>query len=224
MKSRVTKYLYIFMLIIILLSQSGSVSTFYAETFTTTVGRDDLGVTIHGPSTISSDDQVELEVSLSTSLGKLDEDGKIQVTIPKSIVKNQNDLINNFVSGAPFFIDIPPIIGDGNGNYILNIAYDHTKVDQNSALLATFLVKFQVPLIYPSDDSIPIIADYNVDLVKGNDKVSSDGTSSTINKTARSLTILDKWSTRPTKEVSGVKSALMRMKRLLRFQLSKILI
>lgn len=102
MKNRLSKFPYVFMLIIVLLSQLGLVGSVYAEPVTPTVAGDDPGVTIHGPSTISSNNQVELEVTLSTSSGKLDEDGMIQVAIPKSIVKNQNDLINNLVLDDPF--------------------------------------------------------------------------------------------------------------------------
>ncbi|WP_432228215.1 MSCRAMM family protein [Enterococcus faecalis] len=209
MKKILQKIPYVFLALILVMNQLGLLTPVWAETVTPTVAGDDPGVTIHGPSTISSNDQVELEVSLSTSSGKLNEDGKIQVTIPKSIVKNQNDLTNNLVLGAPFYLDTPAIIDDGNGNYILNIAYDHTKVDQDSALGATFVVKFQAPLIYPSDDSIPDIVDFNVDLIKGNDKISSDETSSTINKATSTLPSLDKYSTRPLKEVNGVNAALM---------------
>lgn len=209
MKSRLSKFPYFFMLIIVLLSQVGLIGTVYAETGTPTVTGDDPGVTIHGPSTISSRDQVELEVTLSTSSGKLDEDGMIQVAIPKSIVKNQNDLTNNLVLGDPFYLATPSIIDDGNGNYILNVAYDHTKIDQESALGATFVVKFQAPVINPSDDSIPDNVNFNVDLIKGNDKISSDEISSTVNKMTISLPALSKWSTRPTKEVNGVKASLM---------------
>lgn len=91
----------------------------------------------------------------------------------------------------------------------MNVAYDHTKIDQDSALGATFVVKFQAPLLYPSDDSIPDNVTYNVDLIKGTDKISSDETSSTINKATSTLPTLDKFSTRPIKEVNGVNAALM---------------
>lgn len=47
---------------------------------------DDPGVTITSPDTISSRQQVELKVTLSASAGKLDQDGKIEIKIPKNSV------------------------------------------------------------------------------------------------------------------------------------------
>lgn len=209
MKKILQKISYVSLAVIMLVSQLGLIKPVFAETITPAIVGDDPGVTIHGPNTISSNDQVELEVTLSTSSGNLNEDGMIAVSIPKSIVKNQKDLTNNLVLGDPFYLATPAIIDDGNGNYVLNVAYDHTKIDQDSALGATFIVKFQAPLIYPSDDSIPDNVNFNADLTKGNDKISSDETSSTINKATSTFPILDKFSTRPLKEVNGVKAALM---------------
>ena len=68
-------------------SQIGLGTTF-ADIIPTAVG-DDLGVTISGPESISSRDQVELNVTLSASAGRLDEDGLIKIAIPKSIVNNK---------------------------------------------------------------------------------------------------------------------------------------
>lgn len=132
------KGIYIVATIIVLISQIGLVQSF-AETTPKSIG-DDPGVTISGPVTISSRDQVELDVTLSASAGLLDEDGVIQIAIPSTIVVNRNDLVNNLVIDDPFYLADPAIIED-SGNYILNVAYDHTKLDPKEATGETFTIK-----------------------------------------------------------------------------------
>ena len=173
------------------------------------VSGDDPGVTISGPDTITTNQQVELSVTLSSSAGNLSEDGDINVVIPKSIVKSSGDLVNNLVIDDPFYLGSPAVVTNENGDYVLNVKYDHTKIDQNSAFGATFKVKFQAPVINNDNNSIPDNVDFSVDLLKNNDKLSSDSTSSSIIRQGSGNTQLQKFSTRPRKNINGVNTALM---------------
>ncbi|MDG4967160.1 SpaA isopeptide-forming pilin-related protein [Lactococcus lactis] len=173
------------------------------------VAGDDPGVTIKSPASISSSQLVEVEVTLAGSAGKLDKDGDIQVTIPKSSVRNQADLVNRLVIGDPFYLDNPPVTTDSNGDYILNIKYDHTKIDQTSAFGATFKILFQAPIYYDTDPTVPSHVDFNTNLSQNNSIVSTDSSKSDIIPAHTNLTVLSKWSTQPSKNVQGVKAAIM---------------
>ncbi len=197
-----------FMCLFVLLAQLSTPLIAIAETTAPMVAGDNPGVTITGPETISSQQQVELKITLSASAGKLDEDGKIAITIPRGIVKNSSDLVNNLVIDKPFHLEDPAVTVNAEGNYILNVAYDHTETDPNGTVNTTFTIKFQAPLI--SEGSIqPDSVDFVADLSKGAEIVSTDTTTSEIKHAIGGQPILSKWSPGPKKTIDGVNATLM---------------
>lgn len=204
------KLFYLFCGFIILMSQLIINPVAHAEIMKEPlVAGDDPGVTITGPSVIESRQQVKLQVTLSASAGKLDKDGKIDVIIPNELVASPDDLTQNLVIDSPFYLNDPAVSKDVNGDYVLSVAYDHTKIDLISAVGATFTVKFGVPPIYEGDSTFPSSVDFDAALYLGADKVSVDSTNSQIIPTNEGNPLLSKWSTRPIKEVDGVKAAIM---------------
>ncbi|MBF8807256.1 MAG: hypothetical protein IC227_01110 [Enterococcus lacertideformus] len=181
-----------------------------AETIDPMVAGDDPGVTITGPETITSQQQVELKVTLSASAGKLDEDGKIAITIPRGIVKNSSDLVNNLVIDKPFYLEDPAISVNTDGNYMLNVAYDHTEINPNGTVNTTFTIKFQAPLI-SEESTLPGSVDFIADLSKGSTIVSTDTTTSEVKSAIGGLPILSKWSPGPKKTIDGVNATLMNL-------------
>ena len=124
------------------------------------IAGDDPGVSISGPSIIESRQQVELNIHLSSSAGELNEDGKIQITIPHTIVQDKNDILEKLVIGDPFYLDDSPLKTDSNDNYVLTVCYDHTKISQEDAVGYTFKIKFVVPIINQGDENIPILSNF----------------------------------------------------------------
>lgn len=173
------------------------------------IAGDDPGVSISGPSIIESRQQVELNIHLSSSAGELNEDGKIQITIPHTIVQDKNDILEKLVIGDPFYLDDSPLKTDSNDNYVLTVCYDHTKISQEDAVGYTFTIKFVVPIINKGDESIPDSVEFPVDFYKGDKLVSSDKLSSSISRLNNNLPNLSQWSTRPKKIIDGNEVALM---------------
>lgn len=173
------------------------------------IAGDDPGVSISGSSNIESRQQVELNIHLSSSAGYLNEDGKIQITIPHTIVQDKNDILEKLVIGAPFYLDDSPLKTDSKGDYVLTVWYDHTKISQEDAVGYTFTIKFVVPIINQGDENIPDSVEFPVDFYKGDKLVSSDKLSSSISRLNNSLPNLSKWSTRPKKIIDGNEVALM---------------
>ena len=173
------------------------------------VAGEDPGVTITSPDSISSSQLVELDVTLAGSAGMLSEDGDIQVTIPKEAVRNSGDLVNRLVIGDPFYLADPAVSTDSNGNYILNVKYDHTKIDQSSAFGATFKILFQAPLYSDTDPDVPDTIDFTTNLSQNGVVISEDSSSSQIVPGHSSLSQLSKWSPQPSKIVQGVNAAIM---------------
>lgn len=188
---------------------SGLVSSYFAETIIPTVSGDDPGIELGTPAYISSREQVELSILLSSSAGNIDQDGAIKITMPQSIVQNKNDLLDNLVIDSPFYLDKDPVKTDNLGNYILSISYDHTNINQGSAVGAKILVKFSSPVIREGDTNIPDKVVFKTDLYKGAFLISHDEESSIVNRLNGSLPLFNKWSTRPQKVVNGTKAALM---------------
>lgn len=170
---------------------------------------DDPGVSISSPDTISSRQQVELKVTLSASAGKLDKDGQLQVSIPKSTVAQKKDIINNLVIGTPFYLLTPSVTEDTNGNYILNIGYDHNKIDEHEATGETFIIRYQAPMFNIDASNIPDSVNFDVTLSKANKVISTDSDRSEIQKGSSGCPLLAKWSTRPHKDINGVRAAIM---------------
>ncbi|PQE58678.1 hypothetical protein [Enterococcus faecium] len=133
MKNKLHKLFYVIASMMMTLGQIHWTTNVFAET-TPKIAGDDPGVTLTAPKEITSRQFVELDVTLSGSAGKLNENGTIGVTIPKSIVSNVNDLTRNLVLGEPFSLANPSVTEDGKGNYVLNVNYDSTKINQSSAL------------------------------------------------------------------------------------------
>uniref|UniRef100_UPI0021C9A929 SpaA isopeptide-forming pilin-related protein n=1 Tax=Enterococcus faecalis TaxID=1351 RepID=UPI0021C9A929 len=169
---------------------------------------DDPGVEITATNPISSRSSVDLRVVMNTSAGNLDEDGHINILIPKSIVLSSSELISNLALGDPFYLGSPAVKDDGNGNYVMNIAYDHTKIDQTQAKNYEFHVKFTAPVMYIGDDH-PDTVDFNTELYKGNDLVSKDTATSNTIKGKPGTPLIQKWSTRRHSSVNGVNAAIL---------------
>ncbi|MBC2371691.1 Cna B-type domain-containing protein [Listeria booriae] len=170
---------------------------------------DDPGTTITAPENISSRQQVELTVTLASSSGHLDEDGYINVQIPNFIVANKQDIVNQLYIDAPFYLEDNPLKEDENGNYILKVNYDHTKIDQESAAGQTFTVKFKAPRISSEDTSFPSTVSFSSTLFKGTENVSKDSATSQIRTDNPGLPLLEKRSVQSHKVIDGVNVALM---------------
>ncbi|WP_423363875.1 MSCRAMM family protein [Mycoplasma sp. P36-A1] len=167
------------------------------------VSGDDPGVTISASNPIESTSQVELKVTLSGSAGKLNEDGKITVTIPKNIVRDPSEIASKLVIGDPFKLGNPAYIDDGKGNYVLNIEYDASKIDQSNAVGYTFEVKFTSP--YFVDTSVVgDTVDFNTDLIVNDNTISSDKATSETKPNQPSVQPqFTKYSSLPHKDVDG---------------------
>ncbi|MGG5311968.1 hypothetical protein IGL24_000636 [Enterococcus sp. DIV2371] len=170
---------------------------------------DDPGISISGPSIIESRQQVELNIHLASSAGGIDEDGKIQISIPHEIVQDESDLLNKLIIGEPFYLDDSSLTKDSQGDYVLTVFYDHTKISQTDAVGYTFTIKFIAPIFNVGDESIPDFVEFPVEFYKGNNLVSSDQLNSEVHRLNNSLPNLSKWSTRPKKIIDGNEVALM---------------
>lgn len=208
MENRLHKFFYIMMSLVMTFGQIHWTTNVFAET-TPKIAGDDPAVTLTAPKEITSRQFVELDVTLSGSAGKLNENGTIGVTIPQSIVSNVNDLTRNLVLGEPFSLANPSVTEDGKGNYVLNVNYDSTKINQSSAFGATFTVKFTAPYMDKNNTAIPDNVRFEVSLTKGGAVVSTDEATVTTVKTSNTLPLLRKWSTRPTKVVNGTNASIM---------------
>lgn len=192
-------------ILIMIITQSGIAN---AISSIPSASGDDPGVTIKATDPILSLGQVELDVTLSSSAGKLNKDGTINITIPKSIVQDPSQLSSQIVIGSPFYLDTPAYIDDGVGNYILNVKYDHTKVNQNSAVGYTFKVIFRAP--YFSDHSAtPENVQFSTQLKVGDTVMSHDKTTSRTQNANTGEPAFLKYSGLPTKNINGNKTYLL---------------
>lgn len=208
MKNKLHKLFYVIASMMMTLGQIHWTTNVFAET-TPKIAGDDPGVTLTAPKEITSRQLVELDVTLSGSAGKLNEDGVIGIAIPKSIVPNVNDFKNNLVLHSPFSLANPSVTEDGQGNYVFHVSYDSNQIDQNSAFGATFTVKFTAPYMDKNNTDIPDSVRFEASLTKGGAVVSTDEATSTIVKSTSTLPLLRKWSTRPTKVVNGTNASIM---------------
>jgi LPXTG-motif cell wall-anchored protein len=166
----------IFGLLIIILSQTSDItalSNLKAQ-------GDDPGVTIHSPDTINSQGLVDLDVTLSASAGKLTENGVVEVKIPKDIVADPSQLSSSIKMTDPFYLDDPAYIDDGEGNYILNVKYDVSKINQNEAVGYTFTVEFKAPY-FKDNTTVSENIDFTSNLNIGGNSVSTATDSSKTN-------------------------------------------
>ncbi|MCT1226534.1 Cna B-type domain-containing protein [Lactococcus lactis] len=124
---------------------------------------DDPGVTIQSPDSINSQGLVDHNVTLSASAGNLKENGTVEVKIPKNIVADPTQLSSMIKMTDPFYLDNPAYFDDGNGNYILNVKYDPSKINQNEAVGYTFTVEFKAPY-FTDNTTVPENIDFNTNL------------------------------------------------------------
>ncbi|KAF1296733.1 hypothetical protein BAU15_08790 [Enterococcus sp. JM4C] len=167
---------------------------------------DDPGVIITSPDTITTNQNVELDVILQGSAGKLNENGTILISIPKEIVRNPSSLGDpeNYTIGGPFSLGNPIYTDDGKGHYIVTINYDASKIDQSEAFGAMVKIHFQAPLIREDMPDQTFTADMTQGAVRSHSEDSSE-----IIKTNHSTGIFYKWSPNKRKDVDGVNSAIM---------------
>ena len=213
MKNRITKIGYIFIMMLTIFAQSGIATA--AATLSSKnvrVAGDDPGVTITAPKVINSKQQVELDVTFSHSAGKMDTDGTLQVKIPKSIVNSPGDIVQNIKIGDPFYLENPALVDDGSGNYVLNIAIDHTKIDQTTADGATIKIFFAAPFMDGgSGEEFPDSVDFDATLSKDNKVISTDTTNAKVNIATSSNPLLMKYATQPYSTVNGVNASIQSM-------------
>ncbi|HCM87809.1 MULTISPECIES: SpaA isopeptide-forming pilin-related protein [Enterococcus] len=169
---------------------------------------DDPGVTLTATNPIGSQQQVELDVTLSTSAGKLSKDGSVSVSIPKTIVQDPSQLADQIVIGDPFSLGTPAYSEDANGNYVLNVKYDSTKIDQTSAQGYTFKVRFRAPY-FENNETVPKEVNFGVQLDVNGEQVSEDKKTSETQPSQSGAPAFLKYSGLPYNEINGQKVYLL---------------
>lgn len=139
------------------------------------VSGDDPGISIDSPESIDSNGQVVLDIEINASAGTMNEDGVVQITIPKSVVSGS--LTSQIQLPSPFYLDDPAYIDDGSGNYILNIKYDAANIDQSQALDFNFKIVFNAP-VFTDHSTVPENVDFAANLVINGEQKSTDSDSS----------------------------------------------
>ncbi|EOW77617.1 hypothetical protein I591_00470 [Enterococcus villorum ATCC 700913] len=200
---------YIILAIVLLISQLKIIPAYSEGILQPMKQGDDPGISISVPDTIVARQQVEIDVSLVSSAGNMNEDGKINITIPASIVADETELTSRLVIGDPFYLSDSPVTKNDNGDYVLQILYDHTLIDQQDAVGLTFTIKFTAPVFDASDPNIPENASFNAEMYQGDQLVSQDSGVSNIKGIDNNLTPLTKLSTRPVKYINGQKTSIM---------------
>ncbi|AFO44734.1 hypothetical protein FNP24_002770 [Enterococcus faecalis] len=116
----------------------------FAETIDPKAVGDNPGIIIKATNPIGSNGDVEMRVTLFGSAGHLKENGTVEVKILKSIVASPDQLSSLLVYESPFYLAITPeYTDDGQGNYVLQVQYDASEIDQTKAFNQTFTVKFR---------------------------------------------------------------------------------
>ncbi|TYC50529.1 Cna B-type domain-containing protein [Weissella muntiaci] len=169
---------------------------------------DDPGVTISAPESISSSGLVDLSVKLSSSSGKLNKDGSVLITIPKSIVADTSQLASKINLTDPFYLASPGNKTDANGNYILQVKYDASKIDPTEAVGYTFTIEFNA--VYFKDHSIvdPNLT-FSADLSVDNQVVSKDSSTSKTVPAQTGKPAFIKYSSSPSIEMNGQQQFVM---------------
>ncbi|OTP26397.1 MSCRAMM family protein, partial [Enterococcus mundtii] len=206
---KINIFIYGILSILLVVSQLGLVEVFSEDNLQTMKTGDDPGISINIPETIVARQQVEINVSMVSSAGNITEDGEINVTIPQSIVADETELVNRLVLGAPFYLGESPVTKNGNGDYVLQVLYDHTLINQQDAVGLTFTIKFTAPVFDASDPNIPETANISAEMYQGNDLTSQDSATSMIKGINNDLTPLTKLSIRPVKYIEGQKCSIM---------------
>ncbi|EKK5253797.1 hypothetical protein PN658_002590, partial [Enterococcus faecalis] len=166
-------------------------------------------VTITSPSTITSNQLVELSVLLGASKGELPKDGAIVVKIPKAIVRNKSDLVNKAAVGAPFSWGNPNVTEEGD-NYVLNLKYDANEINQDEATAYTINFAFQAPLFYEGDTTVPDNLNFTVNVQDGDTvNLNDTSTSTTVKPPVPALPFFNKYGKMPTSKVGNVSNVSM---------------
>ena len=97
-------------------------------------------VTIKAPQQISDGDWVNLDVGVTNSSPQTNSKGKVEVTVPKTIVSNSTELLNSMEIGAPFSTANTSVREDSQGNYVFDVDYDSSTVSDGNTT-SNFKVK-----------------------------------------------------------------------------------
>ena len=206
-KKMFTNLCYVMTIVLMIIGQFGSKAI--AETITPTVAGDDPGITITATNPITSKQLVQVDVSIASTAGTITEVGVVKVTIPKVIVNSQSDLVNRLVIGDPFYLDDPAVTYDENGDYVLNLAYDHTKYDPNDAQGNTVKIIFDAPYMDSTSSDFPDSVDFSADMYMGSELISSDKTTSEVKVTVPGNPLLQKYGVRSYGTVDGKYSSII---------------
>lgn len=178
MNKNFSKIIYVFMSTLLLIGQLVFPVNLFAETIDPKAVGDDPGVIIKATNPIGSNGDVEMRVTLFGSAGHLKENGTVEVKIPKSIVASPDQLSSLLVYESPFYLaSTPAYTDDGQGNYVLQVQYDASKIDQTKAFNQTFTVKFRSS--YFTDHSkVPETVSFTTNLQQNGQTISTDTVSS----------------------------------------------
>lgn len=177
MKKKIQIIFYLMMSLILTLGQLVLPINVFAETNTNRKVSDDPGVILTVTNPIGSNGNVEIKTTLFGSAQKLTENGTVDVVIPKSIVASPDQLVSQLVYESPFYLTDTPYTEDGNGNYVLHVNYDASKIIATAALNQTFTIRFRAT--YFTDHSkVPENISFDTNLLIGNKTVSTANVSS----------------------------------------------
>ena len=133
-------------------------------------------VTITAPQQFSQGDWVNLDVGVTNSNPQTNSKGKVEVTVPKTIVSNSTELLNSMEIGAPFSTANTSVREDSKGNYVFDVDYDSSTIS-NSNTTSNFRVKFIAHL--PEDTSLKTV-DFKASFVQDGTVNNTSSAASTI--------------------------------------------
>ena len=133
-------------------------------------------VTIKAPQQISDGDWVNLDVGVTNSSPQTNSKGKVEVTVPKTIVSNSTELLNSMEIGAPFSTANTSVREDSQGNYVFDVDYDSSTVSDGNTT-SNFKVKFRAHL--PEDTSLKTV-DFKASFVQEGTVNNTSSASSTV--------------------------------------------
>lgn len=174
---------------------------------TTSIG-DDPGVSIQGPTAIGPNQRVELDINFFTSAGNIYEDGTINIKIPKNIVKDQTgqDIIDSTSINSPFSYESTPLTDDGQGNWVLNLVYNHLNIPISEAFSAKIHINFQSKSWLSSDVSAPDNVAFQVVMSNSRKIISRDDCDADVIKTSIGRPHFAKQSTLGREVIDGIKN------------------
>ena len=149
------------------------------DVFAITTTPDEAGkpkVTITAPQQISQGDWVNLDIGVTNSNLQTNSKGKVEVTVPKTIVSNSTELLNSMEIGAPFSTANTSVREDSQGNYVFDVDYDSSTISGGNTT-SNFRVKFIAHL--PEDTSLKTV-DFKASFVQDGTVNNTSSASSTI--------------------------------------------